>query len=72
MMPSIPKFEAHASNESAMSDYCRFAQDVLSLPPMEGFDTDFDLGIEQGDSSQSNGLHKRFVLYISIIRYSIS
>jgi len=33
MPPSIPKVEAHTSNESAMSDYCRFAQAALSLPP---------------------------------------
>ena len=46
MLPSIPKFEAHASNESSMSDYCRFAQVVLSLPPMQGFDVDFNLGVE--------------------------
>ena len=41
--PSIPKAEVHTSNESAMSDYCRFALVVLSLPHMEGFDVDFDL-----------------------------
>jgi len=34
-----------------MSDYCIFAQAVRSLPPGEGFDTDFDLGVEQGDGS---------------------
>jgi len=32
MSPSIPKVEAHASNKSAMSNCCRFAQAVLSLP----------------------------------------
>jgi len=51
MLPDIPNIEAHASNEYAMSDYCTFAQAVLSLPPMEGFDADFDLGVELGDSS---------------------
>ena len=39
-----------------MSDYCRFAQAILSLPPMEGLDADFDLGVEQVNSSSSNGL----------------
>jgi len=34
MPPSILEVEAHASNESTMSDYCRFAQAVLSLPSM--------------------------------------
>ena len=33
--PSMPKVEAHASNDSAMSDYYKFAQAVLSLPLME-------------------------------------
>jgi len=50
MSPSIPKVKAHASNESAMGDYCKFAQAVLSLSPIKGFDVDFDLGIEQGNS----------------------
>jgi len=61
--PSIPMVEAHASNEYAMSEYCTFAQAVLSLPPMEGFDVDFDLGIEQGDSGQSDRPRARFILY---------
>jgi len=59
---SIPKVEAHTSNEFAMSNYCRFAQGVL-FSPVEGFDVDFDLVVEQGDGSQSDGLCKRFVLY---------
>jgi len=63
MPPSIPKAEAHASNESAMSEYCRFAQVILSLSHVEGFDADFDLGVKQGDSNQSNGQCKQFVLY---------
>ena len=46
VLPSRPKVRAHASNESAMSDYCRFAQTVLSLPHTEGFDANFDLVIE--------------------------
>jgi len=32
MPPSILEVEAHASNESTMSDYCRFAQVVLLAP----------------------------------------
>jgi len=47
MLPSTPKVEAHASNESATSDYCRFAQTVLCLPPMEGFVADFDVGLNK-------------------------
>ena len=44
--PSITKVKAYASNESSMSNYCRFAQVVLSLPHSEGVDLDFDLRIE--------------------------
>ena len=62
-LPSIPKVEVYASNESTMSDYCRFAQAVLSLPPMERFDANFDLGVEQGDSGQSDRSRTRFTLY---------
>ena len=38
-----------------MSDYCRFAQTVLTMPPVEGFDADFDVGVEQVDDSLSDG-----------------
>ena len=61
--PNIPKVEAFASNESAMSDCCRFAQTILSWPPIEGVDIDFHLGIEQDDSSRSNRPHTWFILY---------
>jgi len=61
--PSIPKVKAYASNESPMSDYCKFAQVVLSLTPMEGVDLDFDMGIEHDNSGQSNGPCNWFVLY---------
>ena len=58
-MPSnMPKVEAYASNESAMSDYCRFAQAILSLPLIEELYADFDFGVEQGESSQSDGLRQ--------------
>ena len=62
MAPNMPKVEAHACNESAISDYYRFAEAILSFAPIEGFDVDFDLGVEQGNSSQSNGLRKRVCL----------
>ena len=46
-----------------MSNYCRLAQVVLSLPLMEGVDLDFDLRIEYDDSGPFDGAHYRFVLY---------
>jgi len=52
---AYPRVEAHASNDSTMSEYCRFAQSVLSLAPMEGFDADFDLGIEQRNGGSLMG-----------------
>ena len=54
MPPSIPNVETYASNESSRSDYCRFAQVVLSLPLMDGVDLDFDLGIEYDDNGSSD------------------
>jgi len=35
MPPSILEVETYASNESSMSNYYMFAQEILSLPPME-------------------------------------
>jgi len=64
MPPNMPKVETYVSNESSMSNYCRFAQTVLSLPPIEGFDADFDLGLEQIDSSPCDWLQVCFVLYV--------
>jgi len=46
MPPNKPEVEAPISNDSSMSDSCRFAQVVHSMPPMEGFDADFDVGVE--------------------------
>jgi len=54
--PNIPEVEAYAPNESPMSDYCRFVQVVLSLPPMEGVDLNFDLWINHDDNGLSDGL----------------
>ena len=33
MPPNMPKVEAHVSNESSMSDYCRFAR-LFFLSPL--------------------------------------
>ena len=63
MPPNKPDVEAPASNESSMSDYYRFAQTVLSMPPVEGFDADFDEGVERVDDNPSDGPQERFVLY---------
>jgi len=59
--PNKPEVEAPIFNESSMSDYCRFAQAILSMPSMEGFDADFDVGVERIDDSPSDGPQERFV-----------
>jgi len=49
-MPSnIPEVKVSLANEIFMNNYYRFAQAFLPMPPMEGFDVDFDLGVEQID-----------------------
>ena len=63
MPPSTPEVGVYASNESSMSDYCKFAQVVLSLPPMEGVNLDFDLGIEHDDSGPFDGACYQLFLY---------
>ena len=63
MPPYKPKVEAPVSNDSSISEYCKFAQVVHSMPPLEGFDADFDVGVEQVDDSLSDGLREHFVLY---------
>ena len=63
MPPNTPKVEVPVLDESSISDYCRFAQVVLSMPPMEGFDADFDLGVEQVNSNPPDRPRVRFVLY---------
>ena len=52
MPPNMPEVEVPVPNESSMSNYCRFAQAILSMPLMEGFD---------GDSLDKARV--RFVLY---------
>jgi len=58
MLPNKVEIEASVSNESLMSDYCRFAQTVLSMPLVVGFDADFDVGVKQVDDSPSDGAQK--------------
>ena len=63
-MPSNKsKVEVPVSNESSMSNYCRFAQIVLSMPLVEGFDADFNVGVERDDDRPSDGPKERFILY---------
>jgi len=66
MPPNKPKIEAPAPNESSTSDYCRFAQTTLSIPLMEGFDADFDVGVEQVDGTQVLSLFLSLVLIFTI------
>ena len=64
-MPSnIPEVKVSLANEIFMNNYYRFAQAFLPMPPMEGFDVDFDLGVEHVHSDSPNRALVRFVLYV--------
>ena len=63
MPPDSPEVEVPVPNESSISDYCRFVQAILYMSPGEGFDADFDLGVEQVDSNLLIRLRVHFVLY---------
>jgi len=67
MPPNKTEIKAPVSSESSMSNCCRFAQTVLSMPPMEGFDVDFNVGVEWVNDSPSDGPQKRFVLYANSV-----
>ena len=60
--PNTPEVEVPIPNKSSMSDYYRFAQVALSMPPMEGFDADFDLWVEQVNSDPLNKALVCFIL----------
>ena len=49
MPPNKPEIGAPVSNDYSMSEYYRFARVVHSMPHLEGFDVDFDVGVEQVD-----------------------
>ena len=61
--PNKLKVKAPASNDSSMSEYCRFAHIVHSMPPLEDFDANFDVGVEQVDGSPYDRQIERLVLY---------
>jgi len=63
MPPNKPEVEAPIFNESSTSNCYRFAQAILSMTPMEGFDADFGTGVERIDDSPSDGPQERFILY---------
>ena len=58
--PGITKDGPSASNECSLSAYCRFAQLLTYLPPIEGINLHFDLGIEFGNDP-SDGVHSQIV-----------
>jgi len=63
-MPSnMPEIEVPISYDSSICEYCRFAQLVHSIHPLECFNVDFDVRLEQVDGSLSDGPRERFVLY---------
>jgi len=63
MPPSKLEVEAPASNDSSLSEYCRFGRVAHSMLPLERFDADFDIGVKQVDVSLSDAPREQFVLY---------
>ena len=63
MPPSKPEVEAPVSNDSLLSEYCRFTQVVHSMSQLEGFDVNFDVGAEQVHDRSFDGPRVQFVLY---------
>jgi len=53
--PNKPEVKAPVSNKSSMSDYHRFAQTILSMALVEGFDVNFVVRVEQVADSSSDG-----------------
>jgi len=62
MPPNKPEVETPVSNDSLISECCRFALVIHYMPPLEGFDADVDIGVELVDDSPSDVLRQRFVL----------
>ena len=60
--PRITEDEAYAINEGSTSDYCRFSRGVMSFPPMNGIEYDFDLEVEFG-SGPADGAHYQIILH---------
>jgi len=66
MPPNKLEVEAPISNDSSLSEYCRFARVLHSMPPLEGFDANFDIRVDQVDVRPSDGPRERFVLYTMV------
>ena len=63
MRPNKPEVEAPISSDHSISEYCRVAQIVHSMPSLEGFDADFDVGAKQVDVSPTDGPREQFFWY---------
>jgi len=66
LSPNIVKDEPYAFYEGYLSYCCRFAQLVLSMPPLYGVEIDLDKEVEFGiicDDGPSNDVHHRLVVY---------
>jgi len=55
MPPSKLEVEAPVSNDSLISECCRFARVVHSVPLLEGFDAEFDVRVKQVNVTPSTG-----------------
>ena len=69
MPPSIVEDKTYATNEVSMSDHCKFAQVVQSIPQIDDIKYDFDL-IVKHRSGPSDGPHYKFILHMDHIKWS--
>jgi len=67
--PSMIEDETNVTNEVSMSDYCKFAQIVQSMPQIGDIEHDFDLGVELRSGS-SDGAQYKFILYMDRVKWS--
>ena len=67
MPPSILNEETYATNEVSMSDYCRFAQVMQSMPAIDNMECDFDIGVKL-TSGPSDRARYNFIWYTNHIK----
>jgi len=69
MPPSMIEDETYATNDVSMSDYCKLAKIMQSMPQIDDNKHDFDLGVELR-SGPSSGAQYEFILYTDRVKWS--
>ena len=65
--PSIVKDESYTFDEGYSSNYYKFAQVLLSLPPLGIVEIDIDFKLKFGccDGGLFNGFHPKMIVYVN-------